>query len=142
MYMVSLNHGFLQNLRWMAEGRQTGWTPIANVPSSFLGALAALILGWFLHLASRRNTPLRLPPGPPGIPILGHLHILEQGSKRFKQFQGWHDKYGPLVSLKLGSSNLFLLGGDGHRSARTIGQTRSRILATTQKKDCHGSGRL
>ncbi|MCO5584097.1 hypothetical protein L7F22_038020 [Adiantum nelumboides] len=44
---------------------------------------------------------LRLPPGPLGLPILGHLHLL--GSTPHKSLADLSKHYGPLIYLRYGS---------------------------------------
>ncbi|CBI33754.3 unnamed protein product, partial [Vitis vinifera] len=60
------------------------------------------------HVFLQRRTHPRLPPSPPAIPILGHLHLL------LKQPIHWHlqtlsQKYGPIFSLRFGSRLLVII---------------------------------
>jgi len=68
---------------------------------------------FLLHLYRRYSRDGRLPPSPPGLPILGHMHIFPGATERYKTFARWSKQYGPLISLKLGSMNFMVLGGDG-----------------------------
>ncbi|OMO99964.1 Cytochrome P450 [Corchorus olitorius] len=52
---------------------------------------------WFKSRASHKN----LPPSPPCIPFLGHLHLLKPPTHR--AFLHLSNKYGPIISLKFGS---------------------------------------
>ncbi|CAK9320424.1 unnamed protein product [Citrullus colocynthis] len=61
---------------------------------------------FFLLLAFnliRRSLRVRnnLPPSPPSLPIIGHLHLLKKPLHR--NFQNLSAKYGPVMSLRLGS---------------------------------------
>ncbi|KAI3473942.1 hypothetical protein Pfo_028516 [Paulownia fortunei] len=62
--------------------------------------LPALIFIIFQSKTSKRN---RLPPGPPGWPVFGHMFSL--GSAPHRTIAGLEAKYGPVVWLKLGSVN-------------------------------------
>ncbi|KAG8474532.1 hypothetical protein CXB51_031376 [Gossypium anomalum] len=53
-----------------------------------------------LFLQSRRHRK-NLPPSPPSLPIVGHLHLLKPPIHRLHQ--SFSQKYGPIFSLKLGS---------------------------------------
>jgi len=55
-----------------------------------------------LFLFKRNNRPKEhLPPSPPAIPIIGHLHLLKP--LVHQAFRDLSDRYGPLISLRLGS---------------------------------------
>jgi hypothetical protein len=44
-----------------------------------------------------------LPPSPPGLPIIGHLHLLSSSSKPTHQIlAGLAHKYGPLMLIRIG----------------------------------------
>ncbi|XP_022146230.1 cytochrome P450 705A22-like [Momordica charantia] len=61
--------------------------------------LTTLLLQYFFH---RRTTNLRrLPPSPPSLPLLGHLHLLSPSLH--KSFTALSSKYGPLLCLQLGA---------------------------------------
>eukprot|EP00898_Chlorokybus_atmophyticus_P001908 jgi/Chlat1/2718/Chrsp180S02881 len=51
--------------------------------------------------SSSSSSKLPPPPGPPGIPVLGHLHLL--GKAPHRVVEQWVDKYGPLVQLRFGA---------------------------------------
>ncbi|KAJ9670585.1 hypothetical protein PVL29_026868 [Vitis rotundifolia] len=59
----------------------------------------------FLH---RRRTHPRLPPSPPAIPILGHLHLLLK-QPIHRHLQTLSQKYGPIFSLRFGSRLLVII---------------------------------
>lgn len=47
------------------------------------------------------------PPSPPAIPIIGHLHLLKP--LIHQAFRHLSDQYGPLISLRLGSSQFIIV---------------------------------
>ncbi|KAJ1307502.1 hypothetical protein OPQ81_001601 [Rhizoctonia solani] len=53
-----------------------------------------------------------MPPGPPSLPIIGNLHQLKPNNI-FVQLCELNKQYGPIASLKLGSSNMIVIAGDG-----------------------------
>ncbi|KAF8688683.1 Cytochrome P450, partial [Rhizoctonia solani] len=53
-----------------------------------------------------------MPPGPPALPIIGNAHQLKPANV-YKQFRDLNERYGPLASLKVGSTNIVVIGGDG-----------------------------
>ncbi|XP_057785736.1 iridoid oxidase-like [Salvia miltiorrhiza] len=64
---------------------------------SFLVAL----LFWFK--LKNRSSKLRLPPGPPGWPIIGN--IFDLGTQPHRDFHILQSRYGPVLWLKLGNLN-------------------------------------
>ncbi|XP_002968760.2 flavonoid 3'-monooxygenase [Selaginella moellendorffii] len=66
---------------------------LALVVSS--AAFITLLVLWFWKSSSN------LPPGPWGLPLIGHLHLLA-GMPPHRAFQRIAKKYGPITSLRLG----------------------------------------
>ncbi|PKU68847.1 cytochrome P450 71A1-like [Dendrobium catenatum] len=64
----------------------------------FLLTLLTIIF-FFLH-RRKASSPTRLPPRPPGLPLLGNLHQL--GSLPHRSLNSLSKKYGPLILLQLG----------------------------------------
>ncbi|EEF37435.1 conserved hypothetical protein [Ricinus communis] len=58
-----------------------------------------LLLAFKLCLHKRRHR--KLPPSPPAVPVLGHLHLLKQPIHR--SLHSLSQKYGSIFSLQLGS---------------------------------------
>ncbi|KAJ0989767.1 hypothetical protein J5N97_008123 [Dioscorea zingiberensis] len=63
-----------------------------------LVTLAYLLLTLHSNLSKNKA---RLPPGPPAIPIIGHLHLLRPPPHQ--SFHKLAERYGPLMHLRLGS---------------------------------------
>ncbi|XP_037533656.1 cytochrome P450 2F3 [Nematolebias whitei] len=70
-----------------------------------LGLSAALI--WFLHVRTRK---VRLPPGPPALPIIGNLLQIDKNAP-FKSFVEFSKSYGPVMTLQLGWQRTVVLTG-------------------------------
>ncbi|OMP03858.1 Cytochrome P450 [Corchorus olitorius] len=59
------------------------------------------LLFCLIFLFQSKKHPKNLPPSPPNsLPIIGHLHLLKPPIHRF--YQTLSQKYGPIISLKLG----------------------------------------
>ncbi|GMP44791.1 hypothetical protein CsSME_00013570 [Camellia sinensis var. sinensis] len=66
-----------------------------------LVALPIFLFFFVLH-KNRGNGQVLLPPGPPGLPFIGNLHQLDNSAPH-RYFWQLSKKYGPLMSLRLGS---------------------------------------
>ncbi|RAL16894.1 cytochrome P450, partial [Aspergillus homomorphus CBS 101889] len=51
----------------------------------------------------------KLPPGPPGLPLIGNLLQFPSSLTRFT-FDKWHKLYGPFVGLSLGTKHVIIIG--------------------------------
>jgi cytochrome P450 len=58
-------------------------------------------------LFKKPSKTLRLPPSPPALPVIGHLHLL--GPSLFKSLHNLSTKYGPLLYLRLGASRCLIV---------------------------------
>ncbi|XP_058729880.1 cytochrome P450 93B16-like [Vicia villosa] len=83
------------------------------ISHSFLIALVVFLL-FLLQLFSyfkrtKKSSPLVLPypNSPPAIPIIGHLHLLKPLIHH--AFRDLSDRYGPLISLRLGSARFIVV---------------------------------
>ncbi|RSL81185.1 hypothetical protein CEP51_006017 [Fusarium floridanum] len=52
----------------------------------------------------------RMPKGPPAVPVLGNAHMLPT-TGLYKKMKEWTKTYGPVVSLKIGPSNMVVVCG-------------------------------
>ncbi|MCO5601806.1 hypothetical protein L7F22_055931 [Adiantum nelumboides] len=88
--------------------------------------LACLLLPTILSFKAKRGRQLiRLPPGPPGLPILGHLHLL--GSATHRSLADLSRRHGPLIYLRFGSIPVVVASSPA--IAKLILQTHDHIFA-------------
>lgn len=73
---------------------------------------------------------LPLPPGPPALPIIGHLHLLPK-EHIWQQFKKWHDQYGPIICVKSGALNIISLGS--YNAVRDLLEKRSSNYSSRPK---------
>ncbi|KAH7520265.1 hypothetical protein FEM48_Zijuj08G0125700 [Ziziphus jujuba var. spinosa] len=66
-----------------------------------------LVFITFKFLLSTRTPYKNLPPGPPSLPIIGHLHLLKLPVHR--TFRRLSHKYGPIYSLRFGSRRVVIV---------------------------------
>jgi isoflavone 2'-hydroxylase len=69
--------------------------------SSLFLLIVAVAFKLIIHLQTRTRTPKHLPPSPPSLPILGHLHLAKKPIHR--TFHSLSQKYGHIFSLRFGS---------------------------------------
>lgn len=62
-----------------------------NLPAKYWGGVGALVLVT-LFLRSTRGYKGKLPPGPPGLPVLGNIFQLPQF--QWLRFTEWKEEYG------------------------------------------------
>ncbi|KAL5708650.1 hypothetical protein ACHQM5_019420 [Ranunculus cassubicifolius] len=74
-------------------------TPMFHNPYSISLLFSLLLLLLCLNRVWARKS-INLPPSPPKLPIIGHLHLL--GALPHRSCQTLSKKYGPLILLKLG----------------------------------------
>ncbi|XP_038876446.1 cytochrome P450 81E8-like, partial [Benincasa hispida] len=74
-----------------------------DLDTSFLYSSLPLFFLLLTFILIRRSLQVRnnLPPSPPSLPIIGHLHLLKKPLHR--SFQSLSAKYGPVMTLRLGS---------------------------------------
>ncbi|XP_058081574.1 cytochrome P450 81Q32-like [Magnolia sinica] len=72
-------------------------------------SILALLFVFFLFSISKRlfAKPKKLPPSPPSLPILGHLHLLKKPVHR--SLTVLSNRYGPILSLRFGSRPVLLI---------------------------------
>ncbi|CAI9094349.1 OLC1v1030074C1 [Oldenlandia corymbosa var. corymbosa] len=72
----------------------------------FLLILPFVLIFHFTKIRTQRN--LRNPPGPPGLPFIGNLHQFDS-LKPHIVLRNLSNKYGPLMSLRLGSRPMVVI---------------------------------
>ncbi|CAA0806406.1 Flavonoid 3-monooxygenase [Striga hermonthica] len=111
----------------------------------FWAVTSVLLFLWFLHQKLRGwKTKKKLAPGPVGLPILGHLHLL--GKNLHRDLHHLSLKHGPIMSLRLGlvpavvvsspagaelilkAHDLVFAGRPNHQAARHLSYGRKNIL--------------
>ncbi|RVW57449.1 cytochrome P450 81Q32 [Vitis vinifera] len=73
---------------------------VSSLHTSLSLLFVFLLLAFGIFFPRRRRYG-NLPPSPPAVPIIGHLHLLKQPVHRSLQLLS--QKYGPIFSLRLGS---------------------------------------
>ncbi|CAL5022903.1 unnamed protein product [Urochloa decumbens] len=75
---------------------------LALIAAAIIPVILALMM---THLLSSRRPPprRRLPPSPPGLPVIGHLHLLLR-SPAHRTFHELSSRLGPLIHIRLGST--------------------------------------
>lgn len=91
-------------------------------------ALGLCAVYFILNLSSKQDKKrLPLPPGPKALPLLGNIFQIPQ-QRYWERYQEWHQKYGPIFSLKTGTKVVIVLGN--HQVAHDLLEKRSRIYSS------------
>ncbi|KAI3504740.1 hypothetical protein L1887_26431 [Cichorium endivia] len=108
--------------------------------AAFLVIIAAVLPLLLFILSKFRNPGSKLPPGPPGLPVIGNLHQLDTSNLADHLWQ-LSKCYGPLMSLRLGSVQTLVVSSAG--MAKEVLKTNdaifcSRPVFTGQQKITYG----
>ncbi|KAI5061309.1 hypothetical protein GOP47_0023814 [Adiantum capillus-veneris] len=93
---------------------------------AFIILLISAILLFRISARARKRPACRLPPGPPGLPLIGHLHLL--GQNPHQTFFKLSQQHGPLFSLRLGSIPAVVASSPA--VAKQILQTHDHLFAS------------
>ncbi|KAM7479719.1 hypothetical protein LguiA_027932 [Lonicera macranthoides] len=99
-----------------------------TLPTLFLLLLPCL---WWLISIFRLKFTQKLPPGPLGLPILGSLHLL--GTLPHRSLQNLAKKYGPIMSLRLGSVPTIIISSP--QAAELFLKTHDTIFASRPRAE-------
>ncbi|GAB4855143.1 hypothetical protein Ancab_023773 [Ancistrocladus abbreviatus] len=71
----------------------------------------AFLLSTFLISRKSKQQPLKLPPGPPGWPVVGNLFQVVNSGKQFFEYvrDDLLPKYGPIFTLRMGSRTMIII---------------------------------
>ncbi|XP_050822285.1 cytochrome P450 2W1 isoform X2 [Gopherus flavomarginatus] len=84
--------------------------PFISDPALICLLCALLLLGAFYFSPGSKNSAFKLPPGPPPLPIIGNLHLLDI-RRQDKSLLKLAEKYGPVFTLHFGSQKAVVLTG-------------------------------
>ncbi|KAJ9550146.1 hypothetical protein OSB04_014191 [Centaurea solstitialis] len=96
-----------------------------NLSTPFLVLSSIFFLLLVIKLAKPTSSK-KLPPGPPGLPIIGNLHQL--GRKPHISTAKFAREYGPLISFRLGKQ--ILVVASSPEAAREILRTQDHLLSS------------
>ncbi|PVH95973.1 cytochrome P450 [Periconia macrospinosa] len=94
------------------------------IPATILLAIS-VFCGLYLYNQSRRRA--KLPPGPPRLPIIGNLHQAPADAG-WVTFRNWVEKYGPLVAVDFGGTNVIIVGD--YDTARDLLDKKANIYSS------------
>ncbi|CAI9619546.1 unnamed protein product [Staurois parvus] len=72
--------------------------------------IVTCVLLVILSFSQKKKVHLNYPPGPPCLPIIGNIHIMNL-NKPYLTFHELAEKYGSVYSLQMGSQNMVVLCG-------------------------------
>ncbi|KAH6788481.1 GA requiring 3 [Perilla frutescens var. frutescens] len=76
-----------------------------------VGVFTLLLITRFFNVSRKTSSALPPPPEIPGIPVLGNLLQLKE-KKPYRAFAKWAEKYGPVYSIRTGSTKLVVLNSN------------------------------
>ncbi|KAM9316384.1 cytochrome P450 2K1-like [Gastrophryne carolinensis] len=77
-----------------------------------IGTALFIVACLFLAIIYKRKTSLHpnYPPGPPSLPVIGHLHIINM-KKPYLTMSEFAEKYGSVFSIQIGAQKMVVLCG-------------------------------
>ncbi|KAJ3558638.1 hypothetical protein NM688_g801 [Phlebia brevispora] len=125
-------HVMLSRLRMVrfVDTRLYGIHPIPKMGAQYVWAIFVGVIfatfGLIWHAMKRHQVRKAMPPGPPGIPLLGNA--LEIGSFQWLQFTAWKEQYGDIFSLDLAGQHVVVL--NSLQATADLLDRRSRIYSS------------
>ncbi|KAL2633166.1 hypothetical protein R1flu_004645 [Riccia fluitans] len=107
------------------------WLPVGQF-ISMCSTVTALLVGIIMLVCgvprsrTLRNWRLKLPPGPPGLPLIGNLHLL--GKLPHQSLTRLSQRYGPVMALRLGSVNTVVVSSA--ETAKEVLRTQDHLFAS------------
>ncbi|RDW68694.1 cytochrome P450 [Aspergillus mulundensis] len=98
-----------------------------EVLASLAVALLAVIIAALAPYTWASLRPRNFPPGPRALPLVGNLHLIPK-SKAFVLFHQWTKKYGPIIGLKFGPTNVVIL--DDWRDVEQLLEKRGHLYSS------------
>nr|QNN89100.1 cytochrome P450 [Azadirachta indica] len=89
----------------------------------YLALLVSILLIVYQHIRRNKIPHKNLPPSPPGLPIIGHFHVLKNPINQ--TLNNLSNKYGPILLLRLGSRPVLVVSS---RSAIEECLTKNDII--------------
>ncbi|KAL4947325.1 cytochrome P450 [Aspergillus filifer] len=103
--------------------------------------LASAYVGYQLTHKGTHQIPL--PPGPRPLPLIGNLHQ-HTNSQQWVQYNEWHKKHGPVMTVKLGMRTVIFL--NTHEAVNDLLVRRGRVYCSPPKLhfigDCMIQGKV
>ncbi|PIN11547.1 Cytochrome P450 CYP2 subfamily [Handroanthus impetiginosus] len=96
----------------------------------FLLLVTLPIVSLYILLKNRAAKALT-PPGPPGLPLIGHLHQLSTSTNLHEFLWQLSKKYGPIMYLKLGSVPLVVISSA--KLAKEVLKTHDNVFCSRPK---------
>ncbi|KAJ9553382.1 hypothetical protein OSB04_017427 [Centaurea solstitialis] len=97
-----------------------------NNPSTPFFVLSSIFFLLLVIKLAKPTSSKKLPPGPPGLPIIGNLH--QVGDRPHVSTAKFAKEYGPLISLRLGKQ--ILVVASSPEAAMEILKTQDRFLSS------------
>lgn len=94
---------------------------------SSLTIFIVIITSFTLYILNWKHKRSRLPPGPPGLPLIGNLHQAPS-EQAWVTYEKWVKQYGPLVYADFGGVNVIIIGDQA--TAKDLLDKRANIYSS------------